>query len=218
MVSTKVMKHLMGLGVALGVMAAPAYADEKKFYLQAGIGHIDLSNSFSDFTIGGTVDPTADAKVTDPTSMIINGGYMVRDNWSVSFTGGIPVTSDASGAGSISALGGLGSITFGVAGLSLNHHFKTGGKLQPFIGAGLAYGIVFDAEDGALTNVKVDNEFGTEIRAGFDYMITDQYGAYFAVSKAFLEFNIEGMAGPAPASVKAKLDPLLIQTGVTYRF
>lgn len=211
-------KTTLGLGIAAALLAAPAMAQDKKFYVQAGIANIDLQDEFNDFTLGGTADPAADASVTDPTNLLVTGGYMFRDNWSVSFSGGIPAESTASGAGSLEPLGELGTITFGVAGLAVNHHFKATEQLQPFVGAGLAYGIIFDTEDGALTDVSVENEFGTEIRAGFDYMITEQYGAYFSVSKAFLEFEIEGMAGPAPATVKAKLDPLVIQAGVTYRF
>ena len=183
-------------------MATSGLAEEKKFYLQAGIGHVDLSNNFSDFAIAGMVDPTADATVSDPTTLIFTGGYRFRPNWSVSFTGGLPVESTASGAGSLSALGELGDIQFGVAELNLNYHFKTGSNFQPFVGLGLAYGIVFDTEDAALTDVEVGNEFGPAIRVGFDYMLNERYGVYFAASKAFLEFDVNGTAttpgGPAP--------------------
>lgn len=219
---TKWMARVAGLGLAASVVASTASAQESKFYIQAGVGHIALSNTFENFTLGGAPAPTAGATVTDPTSLIFNGGYMFNENWSVSFTGGIPVESTATGQGSLAAVGELGSITFGVAGLHLNHHFKTTGKFQPFLGAGLAYGIIFDTEDAGLTDVNVDDSLGFEIKAGFDYMINDRFGAYFSVSKAFLEFDIEGTAatpgGPAPATVKAKLDPVLIQSGLTIRF
>lgn len=211
-------KLSLALGVTLAALAAPAMAQDKKFYLQAGIASLTLQNSFSDFTIAGAVDPDADASVSQPWTLLLTGGYMFDENWSVSFTGGIPAVSEATGEGSLSGLGELGTITFGVAGLHLNHHFKVTEQFQPFVGAGLAYGIIFDTEDGALTDVSVDNALGPEIRAGFDYMLNDRYGAYFAVSKAFLEFDIEGMAGPNPASVKAKLDPMAIQVGLTLRF
>ncbi len=143
---------------------------------------------------------------------------MFQNNVSLSFTGGLPVESTASGQGSLGALGELGTIKFGVAGLALNYHFNVEQRFQPFIGAGLAYGIIFDTTDGALTDVSVDNSLGAEIRAGFDYMINDRYGAFFAVSKAFLDFEIEGMAGPNPATVKASMDPFVVQTGLTIRF
>lgn len=208
----------IAIGVALATLSAPAIAQDKKFYLQAGIAQVNLQNSFSDFTIGGAADPTADASVSEPRTLLVTSGYMFRENWSVGFTGGLPVKSTATGQGSLAALGELGEIKFGVAGLHINRHFKVTEKFQPFVGLGLAYGIIFDTADGALTDVDVGNEFGPEIRVGFDYMMNDKYGAYFAVSKAFLEFDIQGMAGPAPASVKAKLDPLAIQAGITMRF
>lgn len=204
--------------VTAALLAAPASAQDNRFYIQAGVGHVDLSNNFGTFVLGGAADPTADATVSDPTTLIVNGGYFFAKNWSASFTGGLPVESTATGQGSLAALGELGTIQFGVAELGVNYHFDTGGAFQPFIGAGLAYGIVFGSSDGALTGVNVGNEIGPAIRAGFDYMFNDSYGAYFAVSKAFLEFDINGFAGPAPASVKAKLNPVLIQTGLTYRF
>lgn len=219
---TKQIARFAAMGLVVVVAAAPAHAQDSRFYIQAGVGHVALSNTFEDFKLGGASAPTADASVTNPTTLIFNGGYMLNPNWSVSMTAGIPVESTATGEGSLSPVGELGSITFGVAGLHVNRHFNTDQKFQPFIGGGLAYGIIFDTEDGGLTDVKVDNSLGFEIKAGFDYMINDRYGAYFSVSKAFLEFDIEGTAttpgGPVPASVKAKLDPVLIQTGITIRF
>lgn len=210
---------VLGLGVTALALAEPAAAQEQgTFYIQAGIGHIDLQDSFSGFTIGGVEDPAADASVSDPTNLIVNGGYFFRDDWSVSVTGGTPATSTATGEGSLAPLGELGKITFGIAEVALNYHFDTGGRFQPFVGAGLAYGIIFDTDDGALTNVSVDNEFGYAIRAGFDYMFNDTFGSYFAISQAFVDFDINGMAGPNPATVNAELNPVLIQTGLTYRF
>lgn len=210
----------LGLGVAAAAFAAPAVAqDQGTFYIQAGIGHIDLQDNFNNFTLGGTPDPAADASVSDPTNLIVTGGYFFSDDWSASMTGGTPATSTATGEGSLAALGELGEITFGVAELALNYHLDTGGAFQPFVGAGLAYGIVFDADDGALTNVSVDNELGYAFRAGFDYMFTDTLGGYFAISQAFLEFEINGLAGgTVPATVNAELNPILIQAGLTYRF
>lgn len=219
---TKWRARVAGLGLAASIVASTASAQESKFYIQAGVGHVALSDTFEDFTLGGAPAPTADASVTDPTTLIINGGYMLSENWSASFTAGIPVESTATGLGSLAGVGELGSITFGVAGLHLNRHFNTSGKFQPFLGAGLAYGIIFDTKDAGLTDVKVDNSLGLEIKAGFDYMFNDRYGAYFSVSKAYLGFDIEGTAttpgGAVPATVKAKLDPVLIQSGLTIRF
>lgn len=214
--------RLAYLALAGCLFSGHALANEKGFYIHAGAGHVALEDDFSGFAIGGIADPGADASVTDPSTLIINGGYQIREQWSVSFTAGLPVDSTASGQGTLAPLGELGEITFGVAGLHLNRHFNTGSNFQPFFGAGLAYGIIFDTADGALTNVDVGNEFGLELRAGFDYRINKRFGVYFGLAKAMLEFDIEGTAttpvGPAPATVKAALDPMLIQSGVSYRF
>jgi outer membrane protein len=59
---------------------------------------------------------------------------------------------------------------------------------------------------------------GVAFQVGADYMITDNWGVFVDVKKAILRTEATGFLGPAPIRADVKLDPLVLHTGVTYRF
>lgn len=102
--------------------------------------------------------------------------------------------------------------------LTLQYHFTNFGAFKPYVGAGLNYTMFFDqkAAGGVVTDLHVKDTFGVALQVGADYMINDHWGLNVNVKKLFLEPKFELNGGAL--SGKAKLDPWLIGTGVTYRF
>jgi outer membrane protein len=49
-------------------------------------------------------------------------------------------------------------------------------------------------------------------------MFTDHWGVFFDVKKILLRTEATGFLGPAPIRADVKLDPLVLHTGVTFRF
>ena len=71
-------------------------------------------------------------------------------------------------------------------------------------------------------NLRVNNSIGAVIRGGFDVMFSDRWGAFMSVSKVFVSTNASGNAaiplGGAPVSAHVSFNPLVLFSGITYRF
>lgn len=126
----------------------------------------------------------------------------------------------------IKTKGALGEIPVGKSWLlpptlTLQYHFTNMGNFKPYLGAGVNYSLFYSQSDkGGFRNLDVDNHFGWALQAGFDYMIDKNWGVNFDVKKIFLDtkWSVDGSPLGVPLHGKAKIDPWLIGTGVTYRF
>lgn len=122
-------------------------------------------------------------------------------------------------AGSIEALGEVGKTWLLPPTLTLQYHFTDFGAFKPYVGAGVNYTLFYNQSGkGAFSDLDVKNEFGAALQVGFDYMLDEHWGVNFDVKKLFLEPEWKAKLDGAPLSGKAKLDPWLIGTGITYRF
>lgn len=102
--------------------------------------------------------------------------------------------------------------------LTMQYHFTNFGAFKPYVGAGVNYSIFYNQKSHDADYLKVKNTFGGALQAGFDYMIDDHWGFNFDVKKLYLRPNFDVTVGGTEMSGKAKLDPWLIGTGITYRF
>lgn len=102
--------------------------------------------------------------------------------------------------------------------LTLQYHFTNFGKFQPYIGGGVNYTFFYSESDWKLKNVTVDGTWGGAVQLGFDYMLTKHWGLNLDVKKLFLAPSYHAKAGDARVTGRARLDPWLIGTGITYRF
>ena len=187
------------------------------FYLHAGPGNILLDEAAKIKARGFPVRG-ANIAVPSQTSLLLETGYFFTPNVAVSFTGGIPPLAKFYGTGTVGLLGKLGSSVYGPTALTAHYHFTGFGALQPYIGGGAVYMIVFKTNDAALTQAKLSNALGAVVQVGADYMINDHWGAFFDVKKAYLRTKATGFLGAAPIQAKVNMDPLVVHTGITYRF
>jgi outer membrane protein len=126
----------------------------------------------------------------------------------------------------IKTTGALGEIPVGKSWLlpptlTLQYHFTNMGNFKPYLGAGVNYSLFYSQSDkGGFRNLDVDNHFGWALQAGFDYMIDKHWGWNVDVKKIFLDtkWSVDDSPLGVPLHGKAKIDPWLIGTGVTYRF
>lgn len=125
--------------------------------------------------------------------------------------------SNISGAGSIAGLD-VGKAWLLPPTLTLQYHFTNFGAFKPYIGAGLNYTFFYNQKSHDADHLKVKNAFGGALQVGFDYMINNNWGFNFDVKKLYLRPDFDVTVGGTQLTGKAKLDPWLIGTGVTYRF
>jgi outer membrane protein len=210
---------LVFLGTAAMAVQAAEPSAASGFYVDLGLAGLFFDTDAS-IKAAGSWLPGSNLRASNNVTLGLGIGYFVTPNVSLLAILGVPPTTTLTGQGTLSGLT-LGKVTYGPAMLVANYHFREFGAFQPFLGAGITYTVVFGTKDDAIANLRVSNSIGAAIRAGFDVMLSDRWGAFLSVSKVFVSTNASGNAatlGGAPVSAHVGFDPLVVFSGITYRF
>lgn len=187
------------------------------FYIHAGPAGLFYAEK-ARISVAGAVVPGASVTINDAPTFAVEAGYYITRNIAASVTVGFPPLSKFNGAGTFDGLGLLGKARGGPSGVSIHYHFVDLGPFQPYVGAGIALLTIFDSQDALMTNLKVDHAAGFLLQGGFDYMINERWGVFLDVKKTFVKTNATGVFGGAPVSARVTLDPVVVHTGITFRF
>ena len=190
--------------------------DDTGPYLHVGPGALIFD---ADAKVRSNGAPLAGATVSiDPNPTVITEfGYRWR-HIGVSLTGGIPPLATVKGAGTLASLGNLGRIRYGPAVLTAHYHFTGLGRLQPYVGGGAVFLLIFDNQDGAVTRLKVGNHWGAALQAGAEYRIAPRLSLYLDVKKAALKTNATALLNGAPIEANIRLNPTVVSGGLSVRF
>jgi outer membrane protein len=200
-----------------GTQAPETTTEAGFFFVHLGPAGLILDEG-AEMYAGGARIPGGDISVKSHLTFAAEVGYYFTPNVALSFTGGFPPSVKIEASGSLDGLGRVGSTTYGPVALTAHYHFTGLGRLQPYVGIGPAFMYVFDTDDGLMSRLKFDHAIGVAFQAGVDYMISDHWGVFFDVKKIILRSEATGNIGLAPIRADVKLDPLVLHTGVTYRF
>ncbi|MBO9167466.1 OmpW family protein [Rhizobium sp. L245/93] len=143
--------------------------------------------------------------------------YFFNDNIAVELILGT-TKSTVHGQGSISSLGNIGKTWMLPPTLTLQYHVTSLGAFRPYVGAGINYTMFYNQSGNSADSLNVKNTFGVAFQAGFDYMLDQHWGLNVDVKKLILRPDFDATVGGSHVSGKANLDPLMIGTGITYRF
>jgi outer membrane protein len=226
-----VLKKAAGIAASLVTLAAtgaygadappkaplPAKTQPPGFFVHIGPAAVILDESATMSAAGQKLDG-ANISIKPQATVVIEAGYFLTPNFAISFTGGIPPFAKIEGAGTMAGVGRVGATTYGPMTLTAHYHFTWFGRLQPYVGVGPAFMYVFDEKDGVMTQLKIDNAAGFAVQVGADYMITDRWGLFVDVKNAILRTEAKGSYGPFPIQADIKLDPLVVNAGVGFRF
>lgn len=207
---------MLALLVAAGAVTGAA-AEDSKFFLHVGPAGLFLDEG-AEIKLNGSIVPGASVRINDHATLGFEVGYFFDPNWAVSFTGGFPPAPSINGAGTVESLGKLGSILYGPTALTGHYHFTNFGALKPYVGAGAMFMFVFNNDSAALQDMKVNGAIGAVGQIGAEYMLTEKLGLFLDVKKAYLRTNATGTLYGLPVESKVRLDPLVINAGLTYRF
>lgn len=193
----------------------------QRWYVHLGPAGL-LFDASATVGLAGQRVPGGNATVANNSGLEVEAGYYITPNIAVSITGGLPLTTKATGRGALSAAGELGKITYGPGVVQLSYHFQQFGRFKPYLGVGVNYTTVFNSDDVALRNVSASDTFGPVITAGFDCAITRHLGLYFDIKKLWtytdVKFNHPAGAALIPGTARVHLDPLVPSAGLTVRF
>jgi len=215
---------LAGMGLAGLIASAPALAqDQGEAFVRVGAARTKLVDKGT-IKINGVVDPAADYKTRDTFHGVLTGGYYVLDRVALEASISTPATTNNIPAGSLAGTPNLGDdeFTMVTVGASL-HPFK--GQVSPYVGGGYQLHFTTQERDALAVNLNVPNTDGPYVQAGVDVAVSDRWGVFAEVRKAFYHSNASGLlpldatfTNFANVDAKAKLDPLTIQLGLTARF
>lgn len=211
------MLHRVVAACLLLSCAGAASAEETPWFVKPAVTGLSLVDGLA-LSLAGTPVPGADMDTKFHVTPTIMVGRFVAPNVALSFTGGLPPNIDIQGKGSLQPLGKLADTTYGPMVLSVQYHPLPGGRVRPYLGAGIVYMFVFDADDGAFEDVEIDEDIGPVVEAGADFMLNERYGLFLDVKKAFLRTDARGTFGGAPVTARAKLDPWAFSAGAVFRF
>ncbi len=208
------LKVSIGVGVALAVLAAPAFAANvtgksltAKERFQVRLRGIQVHpHEDSWVNIGGEID--ADNQVVPEVDLT----YFLTDNWAAEL---IAATSKHK----LTHSGGadLGSAWALPPTLTLQYHFQPHQAFSPYLGAGLNYTVFYNEDTASgFTDLNVGNGVGWALQAGADYWVNDHWGMNVDVKKIFV--NVDASLNNGAIHGDLDVDPWVIGAGVSYRF
>jgi outer membrane protein len=220
---------LIATGAMIAAIGGPARAADfdapapietpflSRFYVHVGPAAL-IQNQGVKLELGGVPVRGADIGMKWNPTLGIEAGAYLTPNIAVSFTGGLPPVGRVEAAGALDGIGRLGETRYGPMALTAHYHFNEMGSIRPYIGAGAVYMYVFSTTDAAINNLDVKNAFGAAAQVGVDMMFTNHWGMIFDLKKAYLRTEATGSFLGAPVKADLKLDPVVLNSGVTYRF
>jgi len=167
----------------------------------------------------GRVDGIDGSNLSFSNSIIpeMDVSYFFNDNIAAELVLGT-TKSTVHGEGSIAGLGNIGKTWLLPPTLTLQYHVTSLGAFRPYFGAGVNYTMFYNQSGKSAESLDVKNAFGVAFQAGFDYMVDQHWGLNVDVKKLILRPDFDATVGGSHVSGKANLDPLMIGTGITYRF
>lgn len=102
--------------------------------------------------------------------------------------------------------------------LTFQYHVNPGGKVRPYLGAGVNYTIFYDDDPGDVGSIKYEDGFGFALQAGVDIDINNDAGWFFNadVKRIWMNTDVEINGGAVTADVD--LNPWVFGVGFGKRF
>lgn len=206
---------------SMAVLAGTARADDGSasgpWLVRVGIADLDNMNGL-DLSVAGQPVPGAALHWKPIYTPIAEIGYSFVEDWSAVLTVGFPPSFGAYAGGSIASYGKLESVTFGPTALTIQYQPFHTGFFRPYVGVGGSYMIIFRTSAATVQNPGLSNDLAPAFEVGSDFAVSEDYGLFAEVKKAFLQSDTTGTIGGYPLTGKANLDPWVFSTGVTLHF
>jgi outer membrane protein len=208
----------VGLGVIGGVLPAAAGSDDGNVQVRV-LGTVVDPVTDATVKAGGVTIPGADADVSTEVIPALTLGYYLTPNLALELFCCF-AKHQIDGKGTIASLGEIADTWIFPPALTLQYHFTSLGKFEPYVGAGVQYINFFDTGTGdnalGATKVNIDPAWGLTLQAGFDVSIGNGWSINADVKKTFLDTEISWNGTGIRAD--ADLDPWIFSAGLGYRF
>lgn len=229
------LKIILLAAVAGTAVAGPAMAQDSPWQIRARVIGV-LPDESADLSTGGTRLP-GDVDIEDQYVPELDITYFFTDRIAAELILGVTphdVSAVDLTVGDVltDATVDLGDVTLLPPTLTLQYHFKTGGRLTPYVGAGVNATLFFDEDAGPVADdIDYDTSFGPALQAGLDYDLDGEPGGWLLnldVKKVWINpdvtVDLTSALGPALGAERVVVDaevdinPLIIGLGAGYRF
>jgi len=217
MMISQIARGLLALALFASAGAASAQAADSNGFVRLGLTRIAFADEGA-LKANGTAIPGAEYDTDPAITATVEAGYFIASGFALAVSGSFPVESDNIGAGTLDGVGNLGSDDFSYFTGTAQYHFNRGGRVVPYVGAGLAYQATWNSEDGLVSDLDIGDGHGPVVQAGVEFMATDRFGVYVDAKKAWLKNKARGRLGPDTITSKPELDPFILQAGISYHF
>ena len=208
---------------ALALVGGQAAAQTKSVWsVKAGYNHFFPQVKSGDITgvPGGKVD------VGDGGGPFVSAAYMFSDNVSAELAFGLPPKLDIEGRGSIEQAGKIADAKVVSPVLVIQYRFNRPDVMfRPYVGLGATYTkynsvtttpvLSMLTNPGGVTTATIDNAWGAVAQIGATYKLN----AHWFVDGSILPTRVKTTARLSTGqSVNVKVDPVLVNLAVGYRF
>ena len=135
---------------------------------------------------GGALIPGADAEVSDELIPALTLTYFLNSNLALELFCCF-AKHEIDGKGAIAGLGEIADTWIFPPALTLQYHFNSMGRFQPYVGAGVQYINFFDTGTGdnvlGASKVSIDDAWGLTLQGGIDVGLGNGWSLNFDVKK-----------------------------------
>lgn len=169
--------------------------------------------------LGGQNVPDSSVDVGTDVTLTFDIGYEISDDLSVQLMFGVPPRPSITGERAIASLGELGKVRYGPLILTGLYHLPRLGPARPYAGLGAAYAVIFNADDGSVSNLRVHNDWGFVLQAGAEIPVGRRVALFADVKRIWLSVDADGtVVSGIPVDARVRLDPTLVSAGLKFRF
>ncbi len=226
------------VGLAITGLNLCAFADESPFLVRVRALDIRPANKSDAIPALGVAADKID--VSSKWIPDIDLEYYFAPAWSTELVLTVPQKHDVSVVG----VGSLGSFKHLPPTLTAKYHFNSGGKISPYVGAGINLTLIMDvnlAVPGAATTAEAgsavmhqavrpvihaaagdlpltleNHSIGAALQAGVDIRLADHW--YGNADIKYVQIRSDVMLAGGTKVSAVQVDPLLLGIGVAYRF
>lgn len=199
----------LALAIALGGLAAPAFAQQAGEWT-IGVGaHQVNPKSDNGRLVGGTVPIEVDSNVR-PT---ITAEYFVRNNLGIEVLAAWPFEHDIN----VPGVGRVGSTKHLPPTVSLQYHFGQG-TVKPFVGAGINYTRFFSTETTGIlagTDLELDDSFGLAAHVGVDFEVGEK--GSIRIDARWIDIDTDVKLNGVDVGT-VEIDPLVYGVAYVFKF
>lgn len=176
-------------------------------------------------SVGGAVQPTYDADLSDDYIPALTLTYFMNPNWSLELFCCFS-KHDVKGTAGLDFAGDLGDSWLFPPSVTLQYHFTNMGRIKPYVGAGVTFIHFFNEGVGSgaaanlnVVNFEIDDAFGLALQAGVDLSLGGKWYLNADVKKIWLNTDATWTQNGGTKIVSdLDIDPLIVSVGLGYRF